>query len=195
MSWQDSTQDTLERSDFVPDSDVEVDDDFSDESADETAPESSSSGETATRKPRRRVGAAGSLTKNQVLLVMHTMKAVAGASQGARSILASVFRSTDEVEDLTVSLVTSKPGAADPLSDLVELRAATEENQLKAAAMVAGMEPKARARVHQILAAVTGDDAELPKDDMSASVHLVQTVMSLTDGDSNLINEAVKLRG
>lgn len=156
----------------------------------------------AARKSRVRAGKrrtassnASGYTRAQVQQVLDLRAALDTASKGATEVLTATYRAEGTLDDLAGAILTQPKLDPDPLRDLFSLRDATGSNPLMAPAIIAGMDRASRGRVHAVLVAATGDDSELPRDDVQATVHIAQMLATLSDDDSLTLDEAMELRG
>ncbi|MBC9927278.1 hypothetical protein [Leucobacter sp. cx-169] len=202
MAWKDTIDE--EATDFsapeVPLPDVELDGETG--SADATEDTYEDLGDSTTLasagKPRAKKRAGGAaatgLTRSQVLGVIATQDAVAEATQGARDVLGSLYKSDTDVDELTVMIVSQRKLSSDPLSDLLSLLEAMKQNPFLAIAQLTGMDKATRSRVHAILAAAGAQLEAMPKGEAEAAAALGMALQGVTSAQEDTLAEAQLIR-
>ena len=197
MAWNDTDQldretdtlDDLETVDTEPEAEEQPSNDAPSTKTD--------TGSGAKQKRGRRKAAAGStagLTRGNVIAVLEANKRLTVASDEARTVLGTLFRTDDtDLEALTIEVLTQQKSDGDPLTDLLKLRETVRVNPFLGIAQVMGMEKGLRGRVHALLVAVA-DAEELPRADDAAAAALGQAIVSLTDEHELTLQEAQELR-
>lgn len=141
-----------------------------------------------TARPR-----GSALTRAQVQRVFELNRELRDADQKLIDLLSHVTKADADADELTVALLTST-SSDDALSNLGRLFD-TSEDPFRLSAELMGMDRPERNRLHGVLAQVTGDDAPLPRDEISAAVAVAGLISAITDEQRDLIALAHEIRG